>query len=188
MKTALLALLFLAFAMVEARPGKCGGPGGKYAEVFEALADDNGVLEWFFLEADEDECSSSANADSPNEITIEAPGDREGRGRGDGGGRRRGGGRRGPKGGKGRKGPFRDASVEACADEDPAGENEICICQRIVSDTIADGTEYIQTCGRCEERGEDVLLDPESKREDREDIENCSRKPRRNSASDDDKL
>ena len=54
--------------------------------------------------------------------------------------------------------------------EDPAGENEICICQRIVSDTIADGTEYIQTCGRCEERGEDVLLDPESKREDREDV------------------
>ena len=53
MKTALLALLFLAVAMVavEARPGKCGGPGGgRHAEVFEALAEDNGVLEWFFLE------------------------------------------------------------------------------------------------------------------------------------------
>ena len=53
MKTTLLALLFLAVAMVavEARPGKCGGPGGgRHAEVFEALAEDNGVLEWFFLE------------------------------------------------------------------------------------------------------------------------------------------
>merc|ERR1712154_127948 len=78
-------------------------------ETIEALVDDNGVLEWFFLEEDEDECSSSANADSPNEVTIEAREDREGR--------KRGGGRRGPKP------PFRDAMEEACADEDPADEN-----------------------------------------------------------------
>merc|ERR1712117_546954 len=128
------------------------------SELIEALVDDNGVLEWFFLEEDEDECASSANADSPNEITIEAEEDRECR-------------RRGGKKRKGRPGPFRDASVEACADEDPADENDICICQRIVSDIVSDGTEYIQTCGRCEERGEDVLLDPDSKRQDREDID-----------------
>merc|ERR1719288_305911 len=98
MKTALLALLFLAaMVAVEARPKKggskrgppggggdrCGAPGGgPDSDVFEALADDNGVLEWFFLEEDDDDCASPANAESPNEITIEAREDREGRKRG----------------------------------------------------------------------------------------------------------
>merc|ERR1711879_260720 len=64
---------------------------------------------------------------------------------------------------RGRKGPklpaLKEAREEACADEDPADENEICICQRIVSDTISDGTEYVQSCGLCEENREgDVRL------------------------------
>ena len=52
--------------------------------------------------------------------------------------------------------------------EDPADENEICICQRIVSDTVSDGTDYIQTCGVCEDRGESVHLIPDSRRDRKE--------------------
>merc|ERR1719208_633121 len=86
MKTALLALLFLAaMVAVEASPKRerggddRRGPGRREEnrETIEALAEDNGVLEWFFLEEDEDECASSANA---NEIPIEEA--REGRKRG----------------------------------------------------------------------------------------------------------
>ena len=89
------------------------------SELIEALVDDNGVLEWFFLEEvsailqktiymmskqtffvqDEDECASSANADSAEEISIQEA--REGRKRG----------KKGPK-----LPALREAREEACAD------------------------------------------------------------------------
>ena len=46
----------------------------------------------------------------------------------------------------------------------------ICMCQRVVSDTAPAGTvDYIETCGDCEEaRNGDVALEPDSRRDDRD--------------------
>merc|ERR1719507_913919 len=158
MKTALFALLFLVVTgAIEASPQRGGGGGGgrggggrrggRGREVTEALANDNGALEWFVL-PDGDDCETSdATIES---ITIEE-------------------GRRGRKhGGKHGLSGMREARETACTDVAIGGS--ICMCQRVVSDTAPAGTvDYIETCGDCEEtRNGDVALEPDNRRDDKD--------------------